>query len=176
MEFRLDKNTCQVNIIGIAALIICLSPLFFTSCGFYSFSGSLAPHLKTIAIPLFDDRTAEFGIKEELTDALIDEFTRDNTLKIADRNEADIVLQGTIVSLNDRAGAYDQQETVQDIRVYLTVNIKCEDMVKRNTLWEERLTQWGTYEPSSPDARIEGVAEAIEKLTSDILNKTVAGW
>lgn len=170
MEFKLYKKFAM----GVA--IVCL-PVLMSSCGFYSFSGSLAPHLNTVAIPLFDDRTAEFGIKEALTDALIEEFTRDNTLKIADRSSADILLEGTIVSVDDRAGAYDQNERVQDVKVYLTVKVKCEDMVKRKLLWEERLTQWGAYDPSlGPDARNEGVEEAIEKLTADILNKTVAGW
>jgi len=175
----MDFRTNFYGFIFAIILVIISGILIFlpSSCGFYSFSGSLAPHLKTIAIPLFEDRTAEFGIKEELTDALIDEFTKDNTLKIADRTSADLLLQGTIVSVDDRAGAYDQRERVQDIRVYLTVKVKCEDMVKRTVLWEERLTQWGTYEPSlGPDARSEGIAEAIEKLTLDILNKTVAGW
>lgn len=171
MEFKLEIDR------AILAVVICLQMLLLNSCGFYSFSGSLAPHLKTIAVPLFEDRTAEFGIKEELTDVLISKFTQDNTLKIADRTNADILLDGTIISVDDRAGAYDQKERVQDVRVYLTVNVKCEDMVKRKLLWDERLTQWGTYDPSlGPDARSEGIAEAIEKLTSDILNKTVAGW
>jgi len=174
MASKPEKFRMKFVVINIA--LVCLQ-LLINSCGFYSFSGSLAPHLKTISIPLFDDRTAEFGIKEQLTDALIDEFTQDNTLKIADRADTDILLQGTIISVNDRAGAYDQQERVQDVRVYLTVNVKCEDMVKRKLLWEERLTQWGTYDPSlGPDARNEGITEAIEKLTLDILNKTVAGW
>lgn len=172
----------KINFYGFifASVLVIIGGTFIllqSSCGFYSFSGSLPPHLKTIAIPLFEDRTAEFGIKEELTDALIDEFTKDNTLKIADRSNADLFLQGTIVSVDDRAGAYDQRERVQDVRVYVTVKVKCEDMVKRAALWEERLTQWGTYDPSlGPDARSEGIAEAIEKLTLDILNKTVAGW
>ena len=161
-------------------LIVSHSLLFLFSCGFYSFSGSLAPHLKTIAIPLFEDRTAEYGIKENLTDTIIEEFTRDNTLKIAERSDADILLTGSIVSVDDRTGALaatTQQYNVQEIKVYITVNVKCEDLVKRNILWEDRLTQWGSYEPDvGPDARNEAINEAISKLSTDILNKTVAGW
>ena len=171
MEYKLDNYRTWFVILNIGMFVS------LHSCGFYSFSGSLAPHLNTISIPLFQDRTAEFGIKEELTDALIDEFTQDNTLSIADPANADLHLEGTLESVNDRASDYDQQERVQDVRVYLTVNIKCEVMTKRTVLWEERLTQWGDYDPSlGPDARQEGITEAITKLTSDILNKTVAGW
>ena len=146
-------------------------------CGFYSFSGSLAPHLKTVAVPLFENRTAEFGLSEELTDTVIDEFNQDNTLKIADRNSADILINGTIVRVDDRAGAYTQNEVVQDLKIYLTVNIKCLDQVKRTILWEERLTQWGTYDlAGGADARLDGISEAIDKVSEEILNKTVSGW
>ncbi len=146
-------------------------------CAFYSFSGSLAPHLKTVAVAQFDNRTAEFGVSEEMTDALIDEFQRDNSLKIADRNSADVLVEGEIIRLDDRAGAFDQSERVQDFKLYITVKVKCSDQVKRQTLWEERITQWGAYDPSAgPDSRLQGISEAIGKISQEVLNKTVAGW
>ncbi|MCH7954892.1 MAG: hypothetical protein IIC40_04020, partial [Candidatus Marinimicrobia bacterium] len=38
-------------------------------CGPYSFSGSSIPsHIKSVAIPIFENETAEFGIKEKVTD------------------------------------------------------------------------------------------------------------
>ncbi len=159
------------------ARLFAVSLLLLLSCGVYSFKGSLAPHLKTVAVPLFENRTAEFGIAEELTDALIDEFTRDNSLKIADRSSADVLIEGVIVRVNDRAGAFDQRERVQDLKVYITVKIKCVDQVKRQVMWEERITQWGSYDPAGgPDARLDGIAEAIDKISQEVLNKTVSGW
>lgn len=156
------------------------SVAFFTvsnQCAHYSFSGSLEPHLKTIAVSPFENRTAEFGIAENLNEAVISEFTRDNTLKIADRNVANILMEGTLLQVEDRPGAFDESEKVQDMKVYLSVEIKCTDQVKGQILWKERLTQWGSYDPArGADARLDGIAEAIEKLSQDILNKTVANW
>ncbi len=158
-------------------VIILLLCIIFCQCTYYSFSGSLAPHLDTVAVPLFTNQTAEFGVTEQLTDAIINEFTRDNTLKIADASTADILIEGEIVRINEQAGAFDQQETVTDYKVYITVNITCHDQVKKQVLWEERLTQWGIYEPTGGiEARDEGISEAIDKLSEEILNKTVAGW
>ncbi len=157
-------------------LILSISALSL-HCGVYSFKGSLPPHLHTVAIPLFENRTAEFGVPEELTDTVIDKFTQDNSLKIADRSNADVVLEGTIVRIDDRAGAYNSQERVQDLKIYITVNVKCMDQVKRQVLWEERLTQWGSYDPSAgPDARLDGLNDALDKISEEILNKTVSGW
>jgi hypothetical protein len=147
------------------------------SCGIYSFSGSLAPHLKTIAIPLFDNRTVEYGIAEELTDTVINEFTQDNSLKIAERNDADVLIEGSIVRVEDRAGAFNAEEQVQDIKIYVTAKIKATDQVKKTVLWEERLTQWGTFDPAGgPDARSDAIHEALDKISKEILNKTVSGW
>ena len=42
---------------------------------------------------------------------------------------------------------------------------------------EERVTQGGEYDPNAgPDARKEGMAAAIAKMSQEVLNKTVAAW
>jgi len=159
-------------------LVISIILIISMSCSYYSFSGSLPAHIKTIAIPLFDDRTPEYGIKEKLTDALIDEFTRDGTLKIADQRSADSILRGTILSVTDRADAYDREERAESFRIYITVEVKYEDLKKKKVLWKDRLTQWGRYSITTggPEDREVGINEAVEKLAEDILNKTVSGW
>jgi len=158
-------------------ILILFGILFVPGCSYYSLKGSLPPHLKTVAIPLFENQTAEFGITESFTDVVIDEFVRDGSLKIAERSTADVLVQGIITSISDRAGAYDQQEVVQDIKVYITVRVECTDQVKRQTMWSERITQFGTYDPAEgPDGRTSAYEEAYEKLSQEILNKTVSNW
>ncbi|HOC89212.1 MAG TPA: LptE family protein, partial [bacterium] len=109
------------------ALLFLLLLCAGSGCGIYSVKGSMAPHLKTVAIPLFENRTAEFRVAEDLTDAVINSFTSDNSLKIADRGAADVLLEGTIIQIDDRAGAFDENESVQDMKIYLSVQIKCSD-------------------------------------------------
>ena len=77
-------------------ILILFGILFVPGCGYYSLKGSLPPHLKTVAIPLMENKTAEFGITETLTDAVTDEFVRDGSLKITDRSSADVLLIGSI--------------------------------------------------------------------------------
>jgi hypothetical protein len=145
-------------------------------CGPYSFSGSASTHIKTIAVPVFEDRTSEFGVKERLNSALVDEFTRDNTLKIADRRVADSVLLGTLVSVQETAGVYTQQESVQEIRVTVTVQIKYEDVKKRKTVWEAQLAQFGNYSRTGASTRQAAIDEAIRKIATEVRNKTVSDW
>ncbi len=158
-------------------MIVFLYCCVLGGCGYYSFSGSLAPHLNTVAVPLLDNKTVEFGLAEELTDILIEEFTRDNSLKIADKSTADILVEGSILRIDDRAGAFTADEEVQDIKIYISVSVKVHDQVKRTLLWEERITKWGDYDPDGgPDGREEAIFLALEKVSEEILNKTVSGW
>ncbi|MDZ7264382.1 MAG: LPS assembly lipoprotein LptE [candidate division KSB1 bacterium] len=150
-------------------------------CGYYSFSGSsLPPHIRTLAIPVFENKTTEFGVPEDITDALINEFTRDNSLKIVDQRTADSIINGTILSIREQAGAYNVTEQVKEIKVFVSVQAKFEDIKKSKVLWEEQLTQWGTYRPDDPTAgnttRQEAIREAITKIVADIFNKTISGW
>ncbi len=148
-----------------------------SACGAYSFSGTNNPHIKTVAIPIFQDQTAEFGLKEKLTDKIIDEFTRDNTLRIADRRRADSFLEGIILRVEDRAGAFTSDERVEDIKVFVTVKVRFEDLKKRKVIWEDQITQWGIYDPDEgQESRQRGLDEAIQKIATDILNRTVSGW
>lgn len=147
--------------------------LLFLSCGVYSFSGStLPPHIKTVGIPLFEDRTTEFGIDQLLTDALIKAVTDDNTLKMANPRESDAVISGSITSVKDQTGQYDASETASDYRVYISVKVRFEDIRKRKLLWEDAISQWGAYENNRDD----GIEEALEKISTEILNRSVSGW
>jgi len=148
-----------------------------TSCSYYSFKGSLPPHLKTVAIPLFENRTSEFGIAENMTDFIIDVFTRDGSLQIADENSADVLIKGVIVSVRDQAASFDAQETVGESRVYITVNVECTDQVKRQEMWTQRFSKFGEYDPSEgPSGRDDAYQIAYDEIGKVILNNTVENW
>lgn len=158
-------------------LLLLVAQVFF-ACGPYSFSGSGNPNIKTVAVPVFNDQTAEFGIKEQLTNTIIELFTRDNNLKIADRRTADSIVNGTLLRVVEQAGVYTKSEQVQEIRVTLTVHIKYEEVKKRKVIWEEDLTQFGTYTPgdASSGDRQSAISQAVAKIAEEVINKSVTGW
>lgn len=154
-------------------LITFLFLILNQGCGIYSFSGSSIPsHLKTVAIPLFKNNTAQFGISQSLTDGVIEALTQDNTLKIASPRNTDAVLNGTITNIREQAGQYNQDEVASDFKIYITIKISFEDKLKKKILWEETWTEWGEYESDIN----EGFTQAAEKLSERILNRMVSGW
>lgn len=162
------------------SLLVSLSTVYyllstFLSCGHYSFTGAGLPGVKTIAIPLFENQTEEYGIREELTNKLVLAFVQDNTLKVTNERIADAVLRGTILKYQKDAYTFDGNENVKEYIARIYVKIIVEDKKHNKNIWEEdNLQGWGTFPADSSEAY--GKSEAIDKLTEDILNRTVKGW
>jgi hypothetical protein len=143
----------------------------------YSFKGSLPSTIQTIAIPLFDDNTSYPNIREDLTNKVVDAFIADNTLKIANEGDADLLINGTITSISQRAAILTSGEDVQEFQVYVNVKVKCEDVKNGKVFWEKTLSQFGSMPGGgTQDERDIAIADAVEKITEDILNNTLANW
>ena len=151
--------------------------VFLAGCGLYSFSGAVPGGAEMIAVPLFDNLTSEYGMREQLTDAVIDRFLRDNIVKVVDLGRAEAVLRGTILRINDDPYTFQATETVQEYRIIVTVRVELEDTKTGEAMWSQEFSQWGTYPLASGGLEREaGLNEAIGKLTEDISNKVVSGW
>lgn len=150
----------------------------------YSFRGSSVPaHIKTIAIPLFDDQSGfgEADLREKFTRELITRFTSDNTLQVTDKNTADSMLEGTIISVRDEPSVVNPGERVSKRRITIVVKVAYQDLKLRKKIWERELNNWGDYDPNAPPEagkklRDPGIEEAVRKVAEDIVIQTVSGW
>jgi hypothetical protein len=146
----------------------------------YSFTGaSVPPHLKTIAIPIVEDQSG-YGdptLRDAFSQQLLSRFVNDNTLQPADRNSADSMLEGVITSVKDAPSVVEGGDQVSKRRITVTAHVTFRDLKMRKKVWEKDFAQWGDY-PSGGGLtqRNAGIAEAVRKITEDILNETVAGW
>lgn len=151
--------------------------IFLLSGCYYSFKGSLPSHLKTIAIPLFDDRNAQFpGVRENLTNKVIDEFISDNTLKVVDESKADLLLTGSITSIRQRAASVEAGEQVSSYEITVSVKVKCEDVKLSKVLYDKSIQHYGLMESGSTEEIEAAIEEAIVQITEDILNDTLGAW
>lgn len=146
----------------------------------YSFTGSSVPaHLKTVSVALFDDQSGfgEPGLREKFTNKLIERFTRDNSLEVADKSHADSIIEGVIVSVRDEPAVVQKGEAVTSRRVTVTVKASFQDVKLKKKVWEKQLSNWGDYAiGGGPAQRQTGLDAAIEKLTEDMVIETVSGW
>jgi hypothetical protein len=146
----------------------------------YSFKGGSVPsHLKTVAIPIMEDQSGygDPALRDLFTQKLVERFTNDNTLQLTDRNTADSMLEGVVTDVKDTPEVLQDGEQVTLRKIIVTVRMTFQDLKLRKKVWEKSFSDWGNY-PSGGGLtqRNEGVQKAVEKLTEDILNETVAGW
>ena len=155
--------------------------LLFMGCSYYSVSGSLPGHIKTAAVPLFENQTTETGIVEDLTDAVEKAIISNGSMKIIGEFQADAVIDGTIVDVIDEADSYSKDEVAREFKIRIIAHVIFYDRVKNRAIWEEKnLEGWARYSSSASsgdgETRAEGINKAIDMLAKEIIDKTVTGW
>lgn len=175
---KLKKN--RIIILVSYLLFAGLIAINFTSCCAYSFTGASVPeHLKTIAIPIADDRSGsgEAGLRENLTQKLIQKFIDDNTLQVTERTSANALLECSIVSLSDAPAIVSAGESITSRRITVGVKVIYRDLVKRTTIFEKTFSNYSDYPSSDPiQGRTTAIETAIDLISEDILLDTVSGW
>jgi hypothetical protein len=147
------------------------------SCGYYSFTGSIPSDIKTVAVPLFDDNTSFPGVREDLTNNVIDAFINDNTLQVVPESKADLVITGTILSIREKAAIITTGEDVEQYEVYVNVKVKCTEIKSGKVWWEKTLRRFGIMGGlENIDARNDAIETAINEITQDVLDNTLANW
>ncbi len=179
MILRFGKTKSIFNTI-IVVLFTTLLVIKFEGCCFYSFTGaSVPPHLKSIAIPVADDRSgsAESGLREMLTQKLIQKFIDDNSLQIVDRINANSIIETAIVSYNDAPAIVTAGENITSRRITIGIKASYRDLVKKIVVFDKVFTNYANY-PSSGSLieKNRAIEEIIEKTAEDILLETVSGW
>ena len=160
--------------------LVCLA---MTGCA-YSFSGSSLPgHIRTIAIPTFANETLDGLIADEVTQGIIQGFLDDNRLKIAREGQADCVLEGGVTLYERKVYSYTPAEEPDQYIVAIALSLVLKDRVKNSDLWSnENLRATATYAAMASssaeviDSETEARGVAIEKLSQDILARTLEQW
>ena len=115
---------------------------------YYSVSGSLPGHIKTAAVPLFENETVEPGLVEDVTDAIEDAIMSDGNMKITGEFQADALVQGKIVEFIDELDAFSKNEQAQQFKIRVLADVQFFDRVKNKVIWEEkRMEGWANYAP-----------------------------
>ncbi|NQS97308.1 MAG: LptE family protein [candidate division Zixibacteria bacterium] len=152
--------------------------LSFASCGYYSFSGSSLVGIETVYVPIFGNATTEFGLEEQLTDAMVAAINAERNLNIGERGNSDAVLEGRITRVQDTPLVYTEGEQVTEYKVEIFVHVKFEDVNNNKIIMEDGFSAWGEYPfPETADGnRQNGIQKALGKIAEDIINKAISGW
>lgn len=155
-------------------IAVCLTALI-AACAPYSFSGGRTALVKTIAIPIFGNETAEFGLAEALTEGIINGFVEDNQVKVVDESVAEAVLKGSVSEYSRKAYTFDETDQVKEYIVEIWVAAELDRKNDSGMVWTQpKMRGFGVYPADSAETL--GQTRAIDKLTEDIINLTIRSW
>ena len=167
---------------GLLLFLFLLMIILSCRCPYGFKVNSLPTHLKTVAIPTFQNDTFEYGIEEDFMQILIDEVNNDGNLKIKNNlEEVDSVLEGKITNYKKTKSSYDENGVVKEYKVSVGISWKFTDKVENKVYAQSnRSTGWETYlvpdEGDSEDLENETKEKAMKKLAEDIITKIVQNW
>jgi len=156
------------------------------SCAYSTSTALLASHIKSVAIPIFENATTEYNLERELTDAVVQRFVADNHLRVVDERSANAVIRGKVTFYKNSvfgivAGSSSAAQA-EEYRVTIGVSVVFKDLVKNREVWtDEDILKTANYyirDVPGDSARTErdGRKQAIQKIADEILSRTIESW
>jgi outer membrane lipopolysaccharide assembly protein LptE/RlpB len=151
-----------------------LAAILLAGCG-YSTRGSLPDHIKTVAVPIFKNRTLEPGVESAITSGVVNAFSSGGRVKVVPIDEADAVLQGEVVGYSLDGLSFDTNANVRAYRLRLVLNVEFRDVRRSAMLWrQEGLSETSDFQVagqvSDTIARGQG---ALQQAAAEIGRKVV---
>lgn len=106
-------------------------------CG-YSLRTSLPPGIKSVHVPVLENKTAEPGIEDFITQALTQAVVQSARVRIArNAQEADAILSGSIVVYRLAALSFDRSANVTSYRLVIGLDLTFKDLKQDKILWKQ---------------------------------------
>jgi hypothetical protein len=107
-------------------------------CGYrFTGGGDFPFQVKSIFVPVFENRTAETGIENVVTNDFIYEMTRSSKVNVVEREVADAILWGVITSLSTETMSRSGTQMPLERRVRMFLDLKLADR-QGKVLWASR--------------------------------------
>lgn len=152
-------------------------------CG-YHLTGTgtgLPGHVRTVAIPIFTNSSAEPEIEISLTEAVRREFIEDGRLRVVPGLGADALLEGEILSYRLEGLAFDAADNITEGRVTMDVHVKLTDQVEGKSLLDFRLPARFEYRvteeiAAAEEARDQAERDALTELAAKLPGIVIEGF
>jgi len=159
-----------------------LAALLACACA-YSVYMTQYPHLKTVRVTTFENRSTEYAIQEELLSELVSAIKQDGQLKVVEQ-APDCVIEGVILDYDNSIFDYDANDVVTQYKVKMLFGVTLTDLVKNEVIWNTEallLEQaWSTQADNEnsglPESEEEARSEIYEDLYDQMMANTFESW
>ncbi len=152
-----------------------------TGCVGYQLGSMLPPDINTVYVPTFENNTDEPLLEVNTTRAITQEIQRDGSLRIAGSEDADAVLEVTLIDFRLSPVAYDRDRRAraEEYRLIITADI----LMTRQTTGEvivESPGVWGEADfllvGDLTTSKQTAIPRASQDLARQIVTRMVETW
>ncbi len=149
-------------------------------CGYHPMGAEpIGPTTRTLAVPLFANRSTEVGLEAVLANALINAFSQTRAVKVTPFEEgADLVLEGKVQSVDNTSVAFQSitQSTVRRVTVRVELSLRQQDNGK--VIWKDSQVLQEDYvvDPNyhaGEATKAEGLRRAAVTLARRVMDKVL---
>jgi hypothetical protein len=169
-------------------VLLTLAAAGASACG-YSLAGRgsfLPDYIRTIGIPLFENRTSYVTVEQLFTEKVRVEFQSRGRFAVQPTEAgADAIVRGQITGISAVPAAFGNQQLASRYRFTVTVGVRLEDVTQNKVLWENpalsfsdeydlqnQLTAGGA--PVQGAAFLEQERALMERLSTDFARSVVS--
>ncbi|HER43459.1 MAG TPA: hypothetical protein ENO08_03270 [Candidatus Eisenbacteria bacterium] len=161
------------------SIALVLQLVILSGCGHYSTSGRTAGDIKRIAVPYLENETAEPEIEIEITQRIIEGLVKDNTLKVTGEEDADAVLEGSIVEYGNVPFTFSNELQADQYRLLVGLRVSLLDKKQNTYIWQDKIIKKHAnyYLETTTEQTYEKALEDIYRdIVEEILGATVQEW
>jgi outer membrane lipopolysaccharide assembly protein LptE/RlpB len=161
--------------------IILLGSLF-SACGYqFAGGGSLPSGITSVSVEMFQNRTAETGVENIITNDLIYEFTRHEQVVVTGSDKADAILTGVVQSISERTISHTGDYTSNERRVEVKLDLKLtsrsgEVIWSKKSVSEDEAYTVMSGKQSTERKKREAIKTLSKRLAETIFNDLTADF
>jgi hypothetical protein len=172
-------------------LLCCLAALLLFGCGYsqsnkydgkqqgnYQWHSLYRQDIRTVAVPIFTNKSFTRGIEFQLSKAVINYMESSTPYKVVSRDQADTILEGEITDVKSRTISVDSHSTLpQEQSITVSVNFIWKDLRTGKILVQQKgFQQDAMYYPTLGESSYIGKQTGMEKLAMAIVQELQADW
>jgi sulfur relay (sulfurtransferase) DsrF/TusC family protein len=161
------------RILGTGLLLTAMIGL--TACGVYTLNPRGKSTISMISVEPFSNQTSQYGLEDLMTEAVIDAFIAEGSMKIVSSDVAEAILEANLIRYERLVQEYDQQDQVNQYKVQVELQVTLKDAVDQSDIWSISLTLDGIYDADT-ETEEDGQRDVGEQLVEAVLNKTTKSW
>ena len=149
-------------------IFIIIAIMLISSCGIYSFKGSLPPNVESIYVSPVMNSTSEYALSNMLNEKINKQLINKNFLKITDFYSSDSKLDVTINLVEDVPSSYlsniNSYEVIKQWKLNIKIKVVWIDNSNNDIILDKTFTDWAMYDNSGLDIGSDGIDNDTDGL------------